>query len=433
MSRLGRFALINTAGNAFVPLSGAITAPLLASSLGAVGRGEVAAATTPVLLALTVAGLGLPEAATYFVSKNQHTKQTLLSIWMGLAGGSIVGLLGIGLTHDFLAAGDPSLSVTILLCSLILPVCLAGGLLRGLAAGRQLWMLVNLERFITALLRLLAILLLIAADNLNVLSASLTIVSTQAVGGVVYIYLWVAKRRQPVIPLEGPRTNEIFRFAGGAWFGSLAGVLLLRFDQLLMLPLSNSYELGIYAVAVNIAELMLVGSNAIRDVIFSAESSSPKPHRILIASRVAFFGTMIISVLSFGACLIFLPALFGSEFTSATFLFGIMALGFTMGAPGSIAGAGLASRGDPHLRSISLTIAAIANVLLVLALVPYLGALGAAVATAVCAGLGGTLNQVFYSKRYGISGISAFTPKRSDFDLMKGVLKRREGIHEHQL
>lgn len=432
MSRLGRFALINTAGNAFVPLSGAVTAPLLASSLGAVGRGEVAAATTPLLLGLTIAGLGLPEAATYFVSKDKLTRRGLVVLWMGIAVGSSIGMLGIWMFRDVLSDGNSDLAWTILICSMLLPACLSCGLLRGISAGRHLWVLVNLERFLTALVRLIAIVALIAADSFTVLTASLAIAGSQVAGGAVYLYLLFAPSSRSNVIGRPAGARRIYRYSSGAWFGSLAGVMLLRFDQLMMLPLSDSYQLGIYAVAVNVAELMLVGSNAIRDVMFSAESAKPDPARMLMASRIAFSGTLLLSLVSFGLCLLLLPSLFGLEFAFSTVLLGIMAVGFSIGAPGSIAGAGLASRGAPYLRSLSLTFAACVNVALVLFLVPILGALGAAIATAISAALGGIMNQVFYSRKFGVSGLATYRVTRADVLAITNLIRKSEGRRERQ-
>lgn len=414
------------AGNAFVPLSGAITAPLLASSLGVAGRGEVAAATTPLLLAVTVAGLGLPEAATYFIARRKHSRRTFWSLWLGLVAGSAMGMAAIWFARDFLAGNDPELASIILSCALALPICLAGGMLRGIAAGRQMWLLVNSERFLTAFLRLAGIISLLGTDSLNVLSASATIVLSQALGSIVYAYLWFTREHTIADNLRPPTFGRIYRFSSGTWLGALAGVLLLRFDQLLMLPLSDSQQLGIYAVAVNIAELMLIGSNAIRDVMYSAESADPNPERLALAARLAFYTTLLLSASTFLACTLFLPIIFGEEFASATFLFGIMTVGFSLGAPGSIFGAGLASKGVPHLRSISLVVAAVVNILLVIALVPPFGALGAAIATSVCAGLGGVLNQAIYSRRYAVPFLSAYAFRLNDYSRLYLRLRRNE-------
>ena len=59
MSALRRGVAISTFGNLIAPAAGLITAPILAQSLGVVGRGDVAAATTPLLLATSVLTLGL--------------------------------------------------------------------------------------------------------------------------------------------------------------------------------------------------------------------------------------------------------------------------------------------------------------------------------------------------------------------------------------
>ena len=55
-------------GSALTPLVGALSGPILARNLGVDGRGAVAAATAPLLFALAVGTLGLPEALTFRVA-----------------------------------------------------------------------------------------------------------------------------------------------------------------------------------------------------------------------------------------------------------------------------------------------------------------------------------------------------------------------------
>ena len=62
---VARSILLVVLGSALTPLVGALSGPILARNLGVDGRGAVAAATAPLLFALAVGTLGLPEALTF--------------------------------------------------------------------------------------------------------------------------------------------------------------------------------------------------------------------------------------------------------------------------------------------------------------------------------------------------------------------------------
>src|SRR4051794_8939989 len=81
--RAARQVAVTILGNMAAPLSGILIAPILAHELGAAGRGEVAAATSPVVLASMIATLGIPEATTYFVARRQNNALAIVRIGIG--------------------------------------------------------------------------------------------------------------------------------------------------------------------------------------------------------------------------------------------------------------------------------------------------------------------------------------------------------------
>jgi O-antigen/teichoic acid export membrane protein len=151
-----------------------------------------------------------------------------------------------------------------------------------------------------------------------------------------------------------------------------------------------------------VSEVILVFNSAVRDVIFSLESSSLNLDRLGKASRVP---TLVTSSLAFtvGVLSVWgIPWLFGDAFSPAVGPTLILLLAIVLGNPGSVAGAGLSARGRPELRSVSLLIAVVVNVALVIALVPPLGACGAAWATLAGNVVAGGMNIIFLRIYLGI-------------------------------
>lgn len=419
---------ITTIGNALPPIVGVVTAPLLALSLGVVGRGELAAITAPLLLAVNLATLGLPDALTYFSARRGENFRRLVigaAIALGLAG--IVCSVAIYLLSGVLSAGDQSLARYISLAGIAVSPSLILAGLRGIASGFEAWWLVTIEKIVNSGLRLILIVSLALANNLNLETGAVVMVFTTFIGIVVYAWLpMIARRDAREIIAEPVSMRRITSFGARVWLGSLTGILLSRLDQTLMVPLSGSYELGLYAVAVTISEMTLVFNAAVATVIFARESRQQDADRLASATRISSLVT-VAACLGVGLVSIWaLPFFFGNDFTPALPTLWILLLAVAVGNPGSVAGAGLNARGRPGLRSMSLAIALVINVVVMVLLVPVLGSLGAGLATLAGNFTAGMLNLVWLRVHFGIPVWHFLGIRRSDFVFLLSILKRRK-------
>jgi O-antigen/teichoic acid export membrane protein len=198
------------------------------------------------------------------------------------------------------------------------------------------------------------------------------------------------------------------------WVGTAAGMVLARLDQLLMTPLSSVEALGYYAVAVSISEVVLVFNSAVRDVMFAMESRSPDAARISKASRMSTLITFVAALSIASITPWAIPFFFGADFAEAIPATFIMLLAVWLGNPGSVAGAALSGRGRPGLRSTSIALAAIVNVVAIFLLVPMMGAVGAALATLVGNVVAGTLNIVWLRVYFGMRLRDFYSIRLSD-------------------
>ncbi len=409
---LGRFVATSTLGNLAPVVVGLVTAPILAQSLGVTGRGELAAATAPFLLAVGAVTMGAPEAITYHIARGIGRGRTVLLRGLTiLAIAGLVATVAVIATAGLLSAGNAELRDLISLAALaIVPALLVGGI-RGYAAGLQEWRLIASERLLTATLRLATILTLWAMDAITPLSGTIVIAGSSVVGGLVYLKLLGMQRPGAV------RTGQphLLRFGLGLWIGSVAGVLLSRVDQLLILPLSDARTLGIYAVAVTVAEIILVFNRSVREVVFAAESVDNQPDRLTRASRISTIVTAGCALGVGAVSTVALPWLFGADFAEAVPITLLLLVAIVVGNPGSIAGAGLNARGKPILRSISMLIAAAINIALLFVLVPAWGAYGAAVATIIGNIVAGYTNIIMLHIYFDVPALEFVRFRKSDF------------------
>lgn len=426
----GKNFLLAIIGNLLPPLVSIATVPILASQLGVVGRGEVAAATAPLMLALAVSAFGIPEATVNKVANYPESHAAIIrtSLWLVVLAG-IVGTLGVYLTSSYLASGESGTQANILLALTALLPSLLIAVLRSASMGLHLWGSITISRLLESVFRLLAILLLSVSNCLTVETATLVIAYAPVLAGLIFIPTLRKVRVAPRQRIRRITPLNILNFGVRLWFGGLSGVILTRISQVLMVPLASTYDLGLYVVAVSIAEVPLVINSAVREVTFSAESAGTVDERVGLASRLSTLATFSIAFFIAITQNFWLEPLFGQGFDEAAPIIYVLLLATVLGNPGSVAGAALSGRGRPGLRSISLFFAACVNLLLIIYLVPSLGAIGAAYATLIGNLIASNMNIIFLKIKFGLSPMLfyAFRPIQDGkilFAFAKKILKR---------
>jgi O-antigen/teichoic acid export membrane protein len=249
---------------------------------------------------------------------------------------------------------------------------------------------------------------------------------------VVYYTLWAITLVLPgvrKVPLGRP-SLPLFRrslsFGVRAWVGGVASVLNYRTDQVLMGFIATQAALGIYVVAVNASEILLilpmVATTALLPVLARSGGSS-RVERTLCAFRLLSVTTIAASIVfgAVGASL--LPLVFGSNYRSAVGPF----LWLVAGAVGFVASQvfteALLTTSSPGLASVSPAVSLVVDIALDVALIPSMGATGAAVAAAAAFLSGGLTAFVVYRLRVPFS-YRLLVPVRSDLELTRSVVAR---------
>lgn len=412
-------------GNLAYPAVAFATAPILAWVLGADGRGELAAATAPLMLLISVAAFGLPESVSY------HTASRLMPVRLSLPRALALlwctGTCAIGLTWlvaPLLAAQDHDLALLILIAACALPFSLSVSALRGVAAGMHEWRRVNVEKYLTASARLLGISVPALMGSLTLPIAVVVMAYSPIIGGLAYAGLRTKDRTSSGNSVTAP-TSKLLKYSAHVWIGAMSGVLLMRMDQLVMLPLAGAVQLGMYAVAVNVAELLLIVNNAVRDVMFSADAADRNDDRIHRAARFNLIITAAIAIPIAATAPWWFTLIFGPGFVGAIPVVEVLILATVAGIPGSVAGSALSARGRPGLRSKSLIIASVINLLGIVLFVPQWGAMGAAYATLIGNVVASNLNIFWLSKHFHVSTVDFYKIQSADLIFIWRALKRR--------
>lgn len=414
----GQAVMLSAVGNLFPPLGVFVTAPILARSLGVDGRGDLAAVLAPTLLTLAVATVGLPEAVTRVVAQAPQLsgRATRNACALLLASGVISTLVVIGLAGP-LAGGRSDVARLVAFAALTSTPALLVALIRGLASGKGRWGLVTGERILNGAFRSVPIVALALTSNLNLTSAAAVMAGGPVLAGIVYVPLLRSPSPDTSVPEGFERQTSLLallHFGFRMWIGAVAGVLLLRLDQVILAVASTPVQLGLYAVAVNISEVPQVASTAFREVLFAKDSERHDDARLTLAARVSFLLCLVIAVATTATSLFWVPLLFGSDFSGSVGLAALLAVGLVIGVPGSVAGSGLSARGHPGLRSAAMLVAAIVSTVFLLLSVPSMGAYGAATATLLGSAIASNGNVFFMWRRFGLRPMDFYLIRGSD-------------------
>ena len=199
-----------------------------------------------------IAGLGLGVFTAREVARSHLVREVFATV------GGFSFLLGLCLSPlafpvaRLLAAHRPVVHAFVLVTFLLLPLSLPAGALGYVAIGRHSWGRVTATRLIAAGSAALAIVCLYLAEALTVASAGAAVIAsgflavTPNIGVLRGGGSW---RFSPSLLWRG------LRFGLQAWLADLAALSNARLDQLLMVGLVSSRQLGIYAVAVSASAL----------------------------------------------------------------------------------------------------------------------------------------------------------------------------------
>ena len=409
------------AGNVFASVGFFAAVLLLARELPPAERGTIAFLTVSAQLIARVAGMGTPQAVSVLAARRPLERPALL---VGAAAfvGSVAALFalvacgGLWLLDDLTPSGIGSVELLLLAFgALAVALSEAGyGFLLGCSRFRQQMTIQMTVPWLYA--ALLAI--FYAGPGLTVTSAALVWTVAMSVGAA---FLAVACLRGVGLGRPDVRVLvESIRFGLRAWVGSLANFLNLRADQVLMGFIATEAALGVYAVAVNGAEVLLHLPTALGLALVPAIAGSKatgRPERALAVFRIVSLLTLPLIVLAAFLGPMLLPAVFGSAYEGSVEPF-VWLLPGTFGFIAiAVLSNALLGSGSPGTASLPPVTALVVGVTLDLALIPRYEATGAAIAATTAFVVGGTVALIAYRTRTRFAW-SSVLPRPADIDAL---------------
>lgn len=282
-----------------------LSAPILAHTLGADGRGVLAASVAPVQVLSWIGFLGLPRPLAVDVVANRRINWGSV-FWLSVLG--IAGTLLLNICAGILSGGDSRIELGIRVFS---PMLLFSGFAQlgserlHLSSKFLQW---NLLRSTSLTIPSLATIVLYFLGNLTIVSAVGALVLGQLlyiVGGICAFF--------PALRGLRPGMRQNWGFSLKFWSATVFDSLGARLDQVLLAALASSVQLGSYAVAVTCASASGALTQAFNHVAFPSHLSMDengtryKKQALVGVATSLLSGSAVVLVLSFYSEKIFGP------------------------------------------------------------------------------------------------------------------------------
>jgi O-antigen/teichoic acid export membrane protein len=424
-SSFARTAASTFGTNVAVALLSLVNVLIVARTIGATGRGEVAFLITVTTLSAFVGTLGIQESNSNLAGSHSELRPRLAtnSILLAFTLGAIVALVVAVLVVPFPALGGEVRRTLLWMSLATVPIVILRSYLTYLVQADYHFAVTNVAWVVGPVTTAITNGSLAALGALDVVTAIAAWIGGQAIATGLLIG-FVAKRIG-FGPPDVALARQAITFGAKAHVGHSFSIGNYRIDQWFLGVFSGSRELGLYSVAVAWAEVLFYLPELLMKIL--------RPDLVRVGPRTAAELTQrllrITIVLSLGLAIFLVAAapllctvIFGDEFTGSVDDLRVLALSAVGIAFMALLGGSLIAQGRPLLTAFADGSAFVFTLALDLALIPVLGGLGAAIATSVAWTCGGLMIAVVFARALQ-TGFGDMFPRRQDLEWVNGKVR----------
>lgn len=309
-----------------------VTGLLAARLLLPEGRGELAALLLWPGLIAELGSLGLYDALLYRAATRTVSPRALFAAMAALTAALSVTLIAIGfvvLPIVFAKHGDDMLTLALFFLCGFLPTYFTSLFSSGLFQGQLQIAAWNVLRLLVPATYLVILVALLLSAGTNVADFAAAYVAAQAVAGVTGLVL-IARRGWLSFAADSDVIKGLLAYGIKVHVGEILYSLRQRLDQAVIALWLPSAELGLYVVALTVANGPLILVFTVANVAFPKISQQETGGKLLVFGRYLRFAVaMAIGIIVVLWALVpwLLPLLFGPAFAPAVPIANILLLG----------------------------------------------------------------------------------------------------------
>ncbi len=365
---------------------------ITARALGPVNNGTFSIA---ILIASTLAivfNFGISSANVFFINKEKIDGKSMIInnafLWLCLSLTGIV--IGLHLTFGNNSLWLPNIPQNLVLTSVLcFPTFLLHSYLLSILQGNQNFVAYNVSSLLIPVISLIFTSTLLLLFELNAYGAFLVFVvsyGSSALVALFYSFRSAASGEETIQVNPLSYSRKAFSYAWKAHVSNVLTLVNYRADLFLINLFLSSYEVGLYAVSIQLAERVWMLSYSVSVVALPklSQLNEDEEQRKHLTPKLAHFTLLGSAIISLPMVLFSHPiilVLFGTEFEQSAKALIILLPGVVLLSFARILANDIASRNRPDINmNISLIVSG-SNIILNLFLIPKLGISGAAVAT----------------------------------------------------
>lgn len=402
---------------------------IIARFLGPTGKGIYSLAILLPNLLITFTNFGIGPATIYYIGKRKYSlgeifgANIIFSFLISLF--SII--LGFIIVFFFSSKTFPGVPKFYLFFSLFLiPIQIFFTFLIDIFLGLQKIKKYNFIYLMQSILFFIFIFVFIFLMNYGI---TMAIFSTVFSYFITLIFLIIQTKKtigNPVFKLNKLIIKDFFFYGLKCYISNILGFLHYRVDQFMINLFLNPTAVGFYSIAVGISEKLWLIPQSAATVLFPKVASERDKKRIKdftpIVCRNIFFITLISCIGIFLAGKWIILFLYSEKFLKSVSSFQVLLIGALALSVSKILANDIAGRGRPEINTYIGTFSVILNVILNAILIPKIGIIGAAWATAISYSFDFSIKLFIYSRISQNRIKNIIFIKKSDFKYYRNFL-----------
>lgn len=410
--------------NALFLLFSVVTSLLSAWALKPEGRGNLTVVTMWTFVFSHIGTFGLPYAHRYWAAREPDWKSKIFS-------NSILFAVMAGLTMVVLAwfitpvlTGDKKSEIVWLtqLFALNIPIILLNDMLRGQLEGSRLFGWLGIGRLSFIATQAIGNIIFYLLGILTLENAILIIVLGQIICASFMLFA-VWRELKPHFSFNWSVFRQEISYGLRSYPGILTEIAVWRLDQMMLAIFAPSAIVGLYTVAVAIAEITATLASSVADALMpevaAAEQRRESTALMGKTLRLTLYAQLLVLIPLWIAAPFILRIIYGDGFVEATSALRLLLLASIAWSSAMIVISGLNGLGHPGLSTVARLCSTVTTVVTLYWLLPLWGMNGAAVSSLLGYGTMLVVALFCLSRKQKISFWEFMRPRRQDISVAK--------------
>lgn len=414
-------------------LLGLLASIIIARSLGPEGNGLYQLIVLLPTTLMTLLNLGVGTSSVYYVGQKKYDIKDIIKT--NTASGAvlslaavIIGLIGVMFFSDKFFEGVPPNYLYFIL--LIMPLLMLNDFYLVIFQGVQDFKSFNSLALLRQLAALITLVIFIFVLKIGLVGTVIAFIAGVVTQFIVTLILLNKNLKTNLFSGSFSKAyfKESFSFGFKAHFSNVLSFINYRADIYLISMFLNPAAVGLYGVAVSIAERLWIVSQSISSVLYPVISSSSdvdsKNKLTSVISRNVLFFSIIAGIVFYFASDLIFRLLFGEAYADSSDILKMLLPGIILFSVDRILSNDLAGRGKPELNMYTSIFTVASNIILNILLIPKIGIAGAAVSTSVTYSLSTLVKMILFKRETGVSYSKMVLLQKEDLILFKRLINK---------